>query len=118
SPGTIPRSASIGPCRSPCCRRATRTARASAISCVGSGDDGAPGMSSAPKVWLAGARGMLGSVIATKLSERSIPFVGTDVDLDVANAEAVDAFLRSERPSVILNAAAYTRVDDAESQAA
>src|SRR5690606_16921961 len=75
-------------------------------------------MSSAPKVWLAGARGMLGSVIATKLSERSIPFVGTDVELDVANAEAVDAFLRSERPSVILNAAAYTRVDDAESQAA
>ncbi|HLV65451.1 MAG TPA: dTDP-4-dehydrorhamnose reductase [Polyangiaceae bacterium] len=74
-------------------------------------------MSSA-KVWLAGARGMLGRVIAAKLAERSVPFVATDVDLDIANAEAVEAFANAERPSVIVNAAAYTRVDDAESQAA
>ncbi len=35
-------------------------------------------------------------------------------DLDISDARAVFAFVRDERPSVIVNCAGYTKVDDAE----
>ena len=66
------------------------------------------------KVWLTGAEGLLGSVLRARLESRGVPFVGTDRELDIADLEAVTAFASSERPTLIVNAAAYTRVDDAE----
>jgi len=69
------------------------------------------------KVWLVGARGMLGTALVARL-ERQTPWVGTDLDLDITNRDAVLAFAERERPRVIVNAAAYTRVDDAETHEA
>jgi dTDP-4-dehydrorhamnose reductase len=40
----------------------------------------------------------------------------THADLDIADAPAVDALLRDFRPALIVNAAGFTRVDDAETQ--
>jgi dTDP-4-dehydrorhamnose reductase len=67
-----------------------------------------------PKVWLAGGRGMLGNALAARLSRRKLACIVTDAELDITNADEVRAFAARERPTHILNAAAYTRVDDAE----
>lgn len=66
------------------------------------------------KVWLVGAKGLLGSALHARLEGLGVAFVATDRELDVADLQAVTAFVERERPALILNAAAYTRVDDAE----
>ncbi|HVJ18285.1 MAG TPA: dTDP-4-dehydrorhamnose reductase, partial [Polyangiaceae bacterium] len=70
------------------------------------------------KVWLAGARGMLGSAIAIRLERSGIPFVATDLELDIGDSARVLEFAERERPTAIVNCAAYTRVDDAERETA
>lgn len=69
-------------------------------------------------VWLAGERGMLGSVLARKLEASGVRCAGSDRELDIADEDAVFAFVRREKPSLVINAAAYTRVDDAETHEA
>ncbi len=66
------------------------------------------------KVWLAGARGMLGSALASRLTRQGVELVLTDAELDIAEHGQVLPFAQRERPTAIINAAAYTRVDDAE----
>ncbi len=66
------------------------------------------------KVWLVGAKGLLGSAFHGRLEELGVGFVATDRELDIADSGAVREFALRERPALILNAAAYTRVDDAE----
>jgi dTDP-4-dehydrorhamnose reductase len=70
------------------------------------------------KIWLLGARGMLGTVLLERLSRLDVATVTSDLELDIADAERVLAFARGERPTLIVNAAAYTRVDDAETHEA
>ena len=57
---------------------------------------------------------MLGTALCEALSRRGVPYLATDVDVDISDRERVLAFVRSERPTLVLNCAAYTRVDDAE----
>jgi len=66
------------------------------------------------KAWLVGARGMLGTALRTRLEGERVPHVCTDIELDITERGAVQSFAERERPELILNAAAYTRVDDAE----
>ncbi len=66
------------------------------------------------KVWLVGARGMLGTALRVRLERQGVPHVCTDIDLDITDRSAVQSFAERERPELIVNAAAYTRVDDAE----
>lgn len=66
------------------------------------------------KVWLAGAEGLLGSVLRARLDGPGIELVATDREVDVAERAAVAEFVARERPALIVNAVAYTRVDDAE----
>jgi dTDP-4-dehydrorhamnose reductase len=66
------------------------------------------------KVWLIGGRGLLGSALRERLETRGIEHVETNSELDIADAARVQAFARRERPTHVLNAAAYCRVDDAE----
>ena len=66
------------------------------------------------KVWLVGAKGMLGTALAGRLEARGVRLVATDRELDIANGEQVTSFARREKPTHVINAAAYTRVDDAE----
>lgn len=67
------------------------------------------------KILLTGADGQLGQVIQKVSKHHEI----TPVDvgqLDICDAAAVDRFVGELRPQVIINAAAYTAVDKAESQ--
>jgi dTDP-4-dehydrorhamnose reductase len=60
-----------------------------------------------------GAHGMLGTDLVSALAGRDVVALGRS-DLDIADLDAVRAAVRGA--DVVINAAAYTRVDDAESQ--
>ena len=66
-------------------------------------------------IWLIGNKGMLGSEIARQLSENKIDFVGTDIDVDITSYEALATFAKNKSIKWIINCAAYTAVDLAES---
>jgi len=67
------------------------------------------------KILLTGADGQLGHVIRKVSQNHEI--IPVDVaELDICDAAAVDRFVGQYRPQVIINAAAYTAVDKAESQ--
>jgi dTDP-4-dehydrorhamnose reductase len=68
------------------------------------------------RVWLVGAKGMLAHALGEQLSELKVPCLATDRELDIAERTPVLAFARAERPTLIINAAAFTQVDDAESR--
>jgi len=68
------------------------------------------------KVWVTGAAGMLGQAIVEGLTRWSVPLVTTDHEVDICDPAAVTAFGERERPTHIVNCAAYTQVDAAESQ--
>ena len=66
--------------------------------------------------WLVtGAGGMLGRDLVTRLDRRGEAVTGlARRDLDVTERTAVSAALRRHRPDVVVNCAAWTAVDDAE----
>jgi dTDP-4-dehydrorhamnose reductase len=70
--------------------------------------------------WLiTGAGGMLGQDLVTVLRGRGEQVTGlARGDLDVADADAVHAAVQECRPSVVVNCAAWTGVDDAEAREA
>ncbi|MFD5230204.1 dTDP-4-dehydrorhamnose reductase [Streptomyces qaidamensis] len=70
--------------------------------------------------WLiTGAGGMLGRDVVGELASRGETVVGLDrAALDITDPEAVDAAVREHRPDLVVNCAAYTAVDDAESDEA
>jgi dTDP-4-dehydrorhamnose reductase len=65
-------------------------------------------------VWLTGSDGMLGTELRQQLRVLEIPHVATGRELDVGDAARTLDFARKQRPTHIVNAAAYTLVDDAE----
>lgn len=70
------------------------------------------------KVLITGANGQLGSEIR-KSSELfpELSFVFTDLnELDITNPPAVEALLAEEKPQWLINCAAYTAVDKAETE--
>jgi len=66
------------------------------------------------KVWLVGGKGMLGTALRERLESVGVAHVITDLALDITDPERVAAYAHAERPTHVLNAAGYTRVDDAE----
>jgi len=67
------------------------------------------------KILLTGADGQLGHVIRKVSQNHEI--IPVDIgQLDICDAARVDDFVGRHRPQVIINAAAYTAVDKAESQ--
>ncbi len=70
--------------------------------------------------WLiTGAGGMLGRDVVGELTGRGETVVGLDrAALDITDSEAVDAAVREHRPDLVVNCAAYTAVDDAETDEA
>lgn len=66
-------------------------------------------------IWLVGCNGMLGSEVTRQLKEKNISFVGTDRDVDFTDLEGVRAFVAGKNIDFVINCAAYTAVDKAES---
>ena len=66
-------------------------------------------------IWLIGCKGMLGTEIARQFSENKIEFVGTDIDVDITNPQALAKFAKGKDIEYIINCSAYTAVDKAES---
>ncbi len=68
------------------------------------------------KILVTGANGQLGSELQARASEfPEIDFLFTDVnDLDLADFDAVENYCIENKPAVIINCAAYTAVDVAE----
>jgi dTDP-4-dehydrorhamnose reductase len=66
--------------------------------------------------WLiTGAAGMVGTDLREALESRDEPVVALGRnDLDITDARAVSTAVREARPTIIVNCAAYTKVDDAE----
>ncbi|MFF3929007.1 dTDP-4-dehydrorhamnose reductase [Streptomyces hirsutus] len=66
--------------------------------------------------WLVtGAGGMLGRDTVDELTRRGEQVTGLDrATLDITRAEAVERALSEHRPGIVVNCAAYTAVDDAE----
>lgn len=66
-------------------------------------------------IWLIGDRGMLGQDIARELQKQNITYCSTDVEVDITDLEALRSFAKDKSIRWIINAAAYTAVDKAES---
>jgi len=67
------------------------------------------------RIVITGARGQLGRALGRVLAPRH-PTALHHGELDIADADAVERTLDALRPEVVLNTAAFNRVDDAEEQ--
>ena len=70
------------------------------------------------RVLVTGARGQVGTEVARELAGRAEVVAHDRSTLDLANVEEIAARVREARPDVIVNCAAYTAVDRAESEPA
>jgi dTDP-4-dehydrorhamnose reductase len=62
-----------------------------------------------------GSRGQLGTALVARLERDGIPVRAADLEVDIADPQAVERFLGAPpRPAVVANAAAYTHVDRCE----
>jgi len=73
-------------------------------------------MSDRIKVWLIGNQGMLGREIGEQLAAAVIPVIASDREVDIADPSAIEMFASEHRPEWIVNCAAYTAVDLAETE--
>lgn len=69
-------------------------------------------------LWICGAGGMLGQDLQSRALLQGYQCLATDRDVDITDPEAVRAFLRIHRPELVVNCAAYTAVDKAETEEA
>jgi dTDP-4-dehydrorhamnose reductase len=68
------------------------------------------------KVLITGSHGQLGRALASICADRGVDFDGRDIDtLDIGDAAAVIEWTESSEPDVVINCAAFTAVDDCES---
>ena len=68
------------------------------------------------KLLITGAGGMLGTDVQTAARAADVEVVGlTRAELDISDAHAVTAAIATARPDAVINCAAYTNVDRAES---
>jgi dTDP-4-dehydrorhamnose reductase len=72
-------------------------------------------MSGPMRVLVAGAAGQVGRAVLASAPRDVEVTAAAHADLDIGDAAQVEAFLADTRPQVIVNAAAYTAVDAAES---
>lgn len=69
------------------------------------------------KILVTGSKGQLGNEIQALAKDyRDFEFLFTDVDeLDITNSHQVDEYVKLHQPEAVINCAAYTAVDKAES---
>lgn len=67
------------------------------------------------KILITGANGMLAKDLIQILENQRYLVVGkTHQDLDITNKDSVIKVLKQENPDIVIQCAAYTKVDDAE----
>ena len=71
---------------------------------------------SLPVALILGGSGQLGSALRVNLGSKYAVEAPTSQQLALTDTEAVREFIRSRPPAVVINAAAFTKVDDAEVQ--
>jgi dTDP-4-dehydrorhamnose reductase len=67
-------------------------------------------------IWLVGNRGMLGTEVHRRLQAHRLEHVATDLDVDIADRQALSKFSGPLALSWIVNCSAYTAVDRAEDE--
>jgi len=68
-------------------------------------------------ILLCGAGGQVGREIAALAAERAVPLTALDrAGVDITDADALNRAMEAYRPDIVINAAAYTAVDKAESE--
>jgi dTDP-4-dehydrorhamnose reductase len=68
------------------------------------------------KILITGVHGQLGRALARVCTEREIDFEGRDIDtLDITNPATVTEWIENSKPNAVINCAAFTAVDDCES---
>ncbi|WP_433692578.1 dTDP-4-dehydrorhamnose reductase [Herbaspirillum seropedicae] len=70
------------------------------------------------RILLTGASGQLGQVLQPMLARHGELLAPSSRELDLADRQALQSFVQQARPGLIVNAAAYTAVDKAESDVA
>jgi dTDP-4-dehydrorhamnose reductase len=65
-------------------------------------------------IWLIGNKGMLGTELSRLLEKNSIPYMGSDREVDITDTAALLSFAQAHSFGWIVNCAAYTAVDKAE----
>ena len=68
-------------------------------------------------VWIIGCNGMLGTQLCRTLEEKNLSYAGTDSAVSILDYAALEGFASGKDISCIVNCAAYTAVDKAESDA-
>ncbi len=69
------------------------------------------------KILITGAKGQVGTELVTEAKQRGHDVYGFGSrELDISNLEQVNTIVRNIKPNVIINAAAYTAVDNAETE--
>ena len=68
-------------------------------------------------VWVIGSGGMLGTEVCRQLGNSGIQYVKSGLDVDITDIDALRAFASRWSVDWIINCAAYTAVDKAESEA-
>lgn len=70
------------------------------------------------KVLVTGVKGQLGYDVMNELTKRGHIAIGTDIEeMDITNADSVDAVIKENAPDAVIHCAAYTAVDAAEDNA-
>ena len=68
-------------------------------------------------ILVTGAAGQLGTDVVAELKKRNIEHTGIDiVDLDITDPDAVQEYIKKNKPQAVIHCAAYTAVDKAEDE--
>ena len=68
------------------------------------------------RILLTGSRGQVGRHLLARLRERWEVVAWSRAEVDLTDVAAIEAGVRAAGPDVVINAAAYTAVDRAESE--
>lgn len=81
-------------------------------------------------IWVIGSNGILGSELCRQFEKKKIPFVSSDIEVDITNAECIESFIRKQESTSyltsskkvhddskikwIINCAGYNDIEKAE----